>query len=211
MRTVFVAPGRLERWVVKFGERHPGVRAQLYRDRAELSAPDSAAAVLYPPFGSLPGSQAGTDANPEDVAVALAARAQSVEVIRVLLLRRGGYACAVLTGDALSAAKVASRQRSGQQRSGQQHSARRRDGQVQALLNPVVDVAARILLPVNAGDVLVTGGDRALVEQALSDPRLTPLTGIRLGRHLEIGDPTSELVKKLPDLARAIRITLEED
>jgi hypothetical protein len=74
-----------------------------------------------------------------------------------------------------------------------------------------VDVAARILLPVNAGDVLVTGGDRALVEQALSDPRLTPLTGIRLGRHLEIGDPTSELVKKLPDLARAIRITLEED
>ena len=225
MRTVYVAAARVERWVAGFGERHPGVRTFVHADRVELEAPDGSTAVLYPAFDPLIDSPAGQlEAPPEaptsaqEAAAALVANAHSVPVLRALLIRRGGYACAVLTGDTVTASKVGSRYVQGRTAAGgwsQQRFARRRAGQVHGLVGTAIEVAVRVLLPGIGDDApgtnaLVTGGDRALLDRVLADPRLRPLTRLRRGLHLEIGDPRFDLVKELPERGRAIRIALDE-
>ena len=215
MKAVYVGAGRLERWVTGFGERHPGVRAGAYPDRVELTAPDGSTATLYPCFEPLNGVDGvdGGASSPADLAAALVANANSVPVLRALLIRRGGYACAVVSVDRVTASKVGSRYVQGRTAAGgwsQQRFARRRDGQVDALVGSATEVAVRILLPTSAGDGLITGGDKPLIDRMLADPRLRSLSGLRRGPHLEIGDPKSDLVKALAERARAIRITLDE-
>jgi len=217
MRAVFVDAARLERWVAGFEQRHPGVRAEVVSpqvglaEQIELSAPDGSSAVLFPAFG--PVTKLGPKTTPATAALALVADAQRVQVLRALLVRRGGYACAVLTDDTVTASKVGSRYVQGRTAAGgqsQHRYARRRDGQVQGLIESATEVAVRVLLPVSAWDGLVTGGDKALVDQVLADPRLQSLGRLRRGPHLEIGDPKFDLVKELPRRGRAIRILLDE-
>jgi hypothetical protein len=236
MRTVYVGVARVQRWVAGFGERHPGVRAIVHDDRVELAAPDGSTAILYPAFGplihpaELPDPAQPTPAQPTptqptpaqpapaqltsaEAAQALVANAHSVPVLRALLIRRGGYACAVLTGDTVTASKVGSRYVQGRTAAGgwsQQRFARRRDGQVHGLVGTATDVAVRVLLPGLGDDALITGGDQALIQRVLADPRLRPLSRLRRGLHLEIGDPKFDLVKELPERGRAIRIALDE-
>jgi hypothetical protein len=212
VKAVYVGAGRLERWVTGFGERHPGVRASGYPDRVEVAARDGSTATLYPCFEPLDGlDDAGP--SPADLAGLLVANANSVPGLRALLIRRGGYACAVVSVDRVTASKVGSRYVQGRTAAGgwsQQRFARRRDGQVDALVGSATEVAVRILLPVSAGDGLITGGDKPLIDRVLADPRLRSLAGLRRGPHLEIGDPKSDLVRTLAQRARAIRITLDE-
>jgi hypothetical protein len=216
MRTVLVAAGRLERWVGGFGDRHPGVGVVMHADRVELDAPDGSRAILYPAFGplDLTGPDAGVPGpTPAQAAAALVANAYSVPVLRALLIRRGGYACAVLTGERVTSSKVGSRYVQGRTAAGgwsQQRFARRRDGQVHGLIGTATEVAVRVLLPGLGDDALITGGDRALIDRVLADPRLRPLSQLRRGLHLEIGDPKFDLVKELPERGRAIRIALDE-
>jgi hypothetical protein len=207
----------VERWVAGFGERHPGVRTIVHADRVELDAPDGSTAILYPAFDPLIDSAVGVppegEPTPTQAATALVANAHSVPVLRALLIRRGGYACAVLTGDTVTASKVGSRYVQGRTAAGgwsQQRFARRRDGQVHGLVGTTTEVAVRVLLPGIGDDALITGGDRALIDRVLADPRLRPLSRLRRGLHLEIGDPKFDLVKELPERGRAIRIALDE-
>jgi hypothetical protein len=151
--------------------------------------------------------------SPGQAASALVANSGGVPVFRALLVRRGGYACVVVDGDRVSASKIGSRHVQGRTAAGgwsQQRFARRREGQAQVLVDSATEVAVRVLLPAGAGDALVTGGDRPLIEQVLADPRLEPLTRLRRGPHLDVGDPKAELVQDLPGVGRAIRITLDE-
>jgi hypothetical protein len=215
-RTVEVGSGRLERWITGFGERHPGASVRFAPDEVELSAPDGSHAVLHPPFppmtAGLPIGGDGAELLSEGGA-ARVANARGVAVLRVLMIRRGGYACAVVTGHHVTASKVGSRYVQGRTAAGgwsQQRFARRREGQTQALLGSALEVAARVLLPCSPDDALVTGGDRPLLDRLLTDARLKPLTALRAGPHLEIGDPKSDLVKDLPERARAVRIRLDE-
>jgi hypothetical protein len=228
IRSVYVSAARLPGWVSGFGERHPGVRTTVHADRVELAAPDGATATLYPAFEPLTDPAAGLpdvpglrgisadppdEPTPAQAAAALVANAHSVPVLRALLIRRGGYACAVLTGDTVTASKVGSRYVQGRTAAGgwsQQRFARRRAGQVHGLVGTATEVAVRLLLPGIGDDALITGGDRSLLDRVLADPRLQPLLRLRRGPHLEIGDPRSDLVQELPERGRSIRIALDE-
>ena len=173
----------------------------------ELAGPPPGQLPPDPPLHPL--GQAG----PAQAAAALVANAHSVPGLRVLLIRRGGYACAVLAGDTVTSSKIGSRYVQGRTAAGgwsQQRFARRRDGQAQALVGSATEVAVRVLLPAGPDDALVTGGDRPLIDQVLADPRLAALNRLRRGPHLDIGDPRIDLVQELPRTARAIRITLDE-
>ncbi|MFI7589015.1 acVLRF1 family peptidyl-tRNA hydrolase [Spongisporangium articulatum] len=202
-REIRVGADRLERWVAGFRERHGPPTELLESDVLTLRAPDGATAVLhatYPPLSGAP------------TPAALAANAGADRVVAVLLVRRGGYACAVVHGDRVTASKVGSRYVQGRTAAGgwsQQRFARRREGQAKQLLGDVVEVAQRVLLPAGA-DVLATGGDRALVTDVLNDTRLASLRSLDAGPYLEVGDPKSDVVKALPDRLRAVRITLTE-
>jgi len=174
-------------------------------DGLRLAAPDGSTATLAPPF-PMPGDVT-------DVA-GLLASASGDRRCAALLVRRGGYACAVLDGGSVTASKVGSRYVQSRTAAGgwsQQRFARRREGQARELVQAAVETAARVLLPaLGPTSWLVTGGDRPLVEAALAAPRLAALGRLPRGPHLAVGDPRSDVVRALPGLLRAVRIVLIE-
>jgi hypothetical protein len=210
VRVIEVGAGRLARWCAGFGERHGGpVAVGRSGDRLVLTASDGATAALVPGF-----------AWPDDV-VDLPSALVWVAAPRrcaALLVRRGGYACALLdtarpSAAAVTASKVGSRYVQSRTAAGgwsQQRFARRRENQARDLSRAVADVAVRLLLP-GPADWLVTGGDRPLVDAVLADPRLRPLAELPRGPHLAMGDPRAADVRRLPELVSAVRIELPED
>jgi hypothetical protein len=215
MKVLEVGAGRLERWCVGFVERHGGPLAVARQGGAlTLTASDGAVATMVPPFPLPDGRPDG----PPNGAVTLHEVLAWVAAPRrcaVLLVRRGGYACALVdTGRpraaAVTVSKVGSRYVQARTAAGgwsQQRFARRRENQARDLVRAVVDVAARLLVP-GPADWLVTGGDRPLVESVLSDPRLRSLAALPRGPHLAVGDPRSGDVRTLPDRLIAVRVTV---
>jgi peptide subunit release factor 1 (eRF1) len=110
--------------------------------------------------------------------------------------------------------KVGSRQVHGRSAAGgqsQQRFARRREGQARVALAAAADNAARILLPELARlDAVVVGGDRAAVDEVMTDRRLHPLLPLLTGRLLDVPDPRLKVLQTTPDLFRAVRIRLVE-
>ena len=206
-RTVHVDARRLERWVAGFGERHGAVATELADGAVVLCGADGSLASLavpYPPLDLTPA--------PDPVA-ALAAHARADRRVAALLVRRGGYAVALVAGadgGAVTASKVGARYVQGRTAAGgwsQQRFARRREGQTAALLDAAAAAAARVLGGAPA-DAVVTGGDRALADRLLADPRLRDLARLPRERHLDVGDPRAADVAALPERLRGIRITL---
>jgi hypothetical protein len=230
-----VPADRLPGWVAGFSGRHGGIRpvaTSAATGVLEVLGADGATAVLHagypaaahrPPdagHGTPAGSGDSPDKTPErprdglaEAVEALAAAAFGPDTVRVLLVRRGGYGIAVVTGSRLVATKVGSRYVQGRTAAGgwsQQRFARRRQDQADHLVRAAADVAVRLLLPAGADDALVTGGDRPLVEQVLADPRLSALHGLTRGPHLPVGDPSAALLKELPRRVRSVRVTISD-
>lgn len=199
-RWVTVPPERLERWLAGFAERHGEVTTSAAEDLVTLTAPDGAVATCEVPFPPLVGS--------------LVEHSSQVRRVGVLLVRLGGYAAGVFEGRALVASKVGSRQVHGRSAAGgqsQQRFARRREGQARVALGAAADNVVRVLLP-EAGrlDAVVLGGDRAAVDEVLTDRRLAPLLPLVSGRLLDVPDPRLKVLQETPDLFRAVRIRLVE-
>jgi hypothetical protein len=207
-RVVEVGAGRLRRWCEGFAERHGGPPAVTRCGPGlVLTGPDGATATLIPGFGW-----------PEGLCDLSAAFSWVVAPRRcaVVLVRRGGYACALVdTGRpgsaALTASKIGTRYVQSRTAAGgwsQQRFARRRANQARDLARSVTDVADRLLRP-GPADWLVTGGDRPLVDAVLADSRLRALAALPRGPHLAIGDPRAA-VHSLPELMAAVRIRLTD-
>jgi peptide subunit release factor 1 (eRF1) len=199
-RWVTVPPERLERWLAGFAERHGDVTAHATDDLLTLTAADGAVAECDVPFPPLQGS--------------LVEHALVVRRVGVLLVRLGGYAAGVFEGRTLVSSKVGSRQVHGRSAAGgqsQQRFARRREGQARVALGAAADNVVRILVP-EAGrlDAVVVGGDRAAVDEVLTDRRLAPLLPLVTGRLLDVPDPRLKVLKETPDLFRSVRIRITE-
>lgn len=209
-RTVSVEARRIPLWVRRFADEHGPTLATVTADGLHLQAGDRTAATLV--IGVLPWSPPdGTDLQPSDLADALAAHLLAARRCAVLLVRRGGYAVAVLDGDRVVSSKVGHRYVQGRTAAGgwsQQRFARRRDNQTAELVGTAAEHAARLLVGLRADHLLVPGGDRALVERVLADPRLRDLARLPRARHLGVGDPRTEVLRAVPGLLREVRITL---
>jgi Actinobacteria/chloroflexi VLRF1 release factor len=211
-RRLEVDADRLQRWVNGFAERHGAVSASLDPERLSLTAADGSTAVCRVPFPPLGGPHpaAGTAG---ELAGRVAAHAARPHRVLAVLVRRGGYACAVLEGDRVHASKVGSRYVQSRTAAGgwsQQRFARRRQNQAAELVGAVVEVALRVLVPHAGAGLLVTGGDRALADEVLADRRLSALLRLPRGPHLEVPDPKAGLVADLPRRLRLVRIALTE-
>jgi hypothetical protein len=203
-RTVHVDARRLERWVAGFGERHGAVTTEVVDGAVVLSGADGALASLAVPYPPLDLAGAA------DPVAALVAHALAGRRVAVLLVRRGGYAVALVAGGTVAASKVGSRYVQGRTAAGgwsQQRFARRREGQTAGLLDAAAATAVRVLAG-PAPDVVVTGGDRTLADRLLADPRLRDLARLPRERHLDVGDPRAADVAALPERLRGVRITL---
>jgi hypothetical protein len=193
MPTVSVPAGRFPRWVANFGTRHGGVSLTVAEGRLRGSAPDGSTFVAALPF------DAAYDGEPEEFAEA----AVAPPTWGVLLVRKGGFAVAALSGADLVAHKIGQRHVQGRTKAGghsQLRFARRRDNQARAAYQAAADHAARILLP----GPLVTGGDRAAVDDVLTDPRLAGLTVVE--PWLAVPDPRRAVLDQAFLDAQAIRV-----
>jgi hypothetical protein len=198
-RTVSVPASRLARWIDGFVERHGG-SPHMVDGVLAIDGSDGATARLIPLF---PFDGATTDSFVEHVG--------NPPRCAVLLIRRGGFAAAIVAGGAVIASDVGRRHVQGRTAAGgwsQQRFARRRQKQSDELVDAAVDYAVRVILPALPVEWLVTGGDRPLIDQALTDPRLRPLQSLRRGPHLEVPDPRRDVVTALPEKLSSARIDL---
>ncbi len=231
-RTVTVPAARLARWVDGFAVRHGGAEAERTPDGFVLRGRDGERAEAVLPFLPWDGSEVSSDC--ASMAAAALAHVSLPRRTVVLIVRRGGYACAVVeTGPAAGqviVSKVGSRYVQGRTAAGgwsQQRYARRRDKQASELVQAVADHAARLLRPAlgearrpggvdSSGSLggswervwLVTGGDRALVGEVLADRRLEAVAGLTSWGHLPIGDPDRAVVAGLPERLTCVSLTL---
>ena len=176
--TVFVPPVRFDRWVVNVEERHGTVDLVVEEGRLAGLAADGSTFTARLPLGA---SYAG----PAEVEAFVAA-VELPEVWGVLLVRKGGFAAARLSGPDLVEHKVGQRHVQGRSKAGgqsQQRFARRRANQARQAYAAAAEHAARILRP----GPLVTGGDHTAVEEVLADPRIDGL--IVVEPWLPVGDP----------------------
>jgi hypothetical protein len=199
-RTVQVPASRLERWIAGFVQRHDGARQEVREGTLHLIGGDGGSAKITSGFPL----QAAT---PE----AFIADAQCLPRAGVVLIRRGGFAAAVVDDGAVVASDIGRRHVQGRTAAGgwsQQRFARRRDKQVHELVDAAVTYVARVLLPALPLDYLSTGGDRALLDDLLDDPRLRPLASVPRGPHLDVPDPRRDVVDSLPVRLSTLRIDL---
>ena len=219
-RWVEVPPERLVRWVDSFAARHGAVIAEPGRQVVVLRARDGAVAACHPPFPPMPqpgpAQQDPAQQDPAEQAELMAAHAAAGRTVGVLLVRLGGHAVGVFTGDPprLAISKTGSRLVHGRAAAGgwsQHRFARRRENQAAAALRAAADTAVAVLGPY-AGrlDAVVLGGDRRAMAGVRADPRLAPFMARAAERFLTVPDPRLAVLKDTPRLFRAVRIQLTE-
>ena len=129
----------------------------------------------------------------------------------VILVRRGGFAAAIVDGGGVLASGLGRRHVQGRTAAGgwsQQRFARRRQKQADELVHAAAARAAEVVLPALPVEYVVTGGDRALVQQVLSDPSLRALADVPTGAHLAVPDPRRDVIDGLPEQLSQVRIDL---
>lgn len=195
MTTVLVPDARLPRWVVNFGTRHEGADLAVVGGRLCGTAPDGSNFAAALPFAAAYGGRPEVDA--------FVAAAVTPPTWGVLIVRKGGFAVARLSGGDLVEHKIGQRHVQGRTKAGgqsQQRFARRRDNQARVAYQAAADHAARILRP----GPLVTGGDRTAVDDVLADPRLRGLTVVE--PWLAVPDPRRQILDQAITDAQAIRV-----
>jgi VLRF1 release factor-like protein len=219
-RWIEVSPERFAGWIAGFDGRHGGpLGIEAGPDLVLFRGADGAAAACHPPFPPLPG--AAPDDPPPGTARAvvrqahrIAAHAAADRTVGVLLVRLGGYAAGVFTGDPprLADSKVGSRLVHGRSAAGgqsQHRFARRREKQAAEALAAAADTAVRVFGRYGGPlDAVVLGGDRRAMAGLRDDPRLRPYFDLATGRFLTVPDPRLAVLRDTPRLFRAIRIQL---
>jgi hypothetical protein len=214
-RWVEVPPERLVRWVDDFAARHGPTMAEPGPEVTMLRAGDGTAAACHPPFTPLPQPAEGRR-DPARQAELMAAHAAADRTVGVLLVRLGGHAVGVFTGDPprLAASKTGSRLVHGRAAAGgtsQRRFARRRENQASAALRAAADTALAVLGPyADRLDAVVLGGDRRAMAGVRADPRLAPFMARAVERFLTVPDPRLAVLKDTPRLFRAVRIRITE-
>ena len=126
----------------------------------------------------------------------------------VLLVRKGGFAVARLRAGEAVASKVGQRHVQGRTKAGGQSQlrfARRRDGQARLAYQAAAEHAARILAGLTGP--LVTGGDRAAIDEVLTDVRLRRMAVV--GPWLSVPDPRRAVLEQAIADARSAWIEVE--
>jgi hypothetical protein len=201
MPTVLVPSTRIERWVLNFNGRHGQTALGVSDGALTGAAGDGSTFTARLPFD---GEYDGLP----DVA---AFRLEALPPDRwgVLLVRKGGFAVARLAGTELVEHKVGQRHVQGRTKAGgqsQQRFSRRRDNQARQAFEAAADHAARIL-GASGNAMLVTGGDRAAVDEVLADSRLARLRVVE--PWLPVPDPKRAVLDQAVADAQAIRVDVD--
>jgi len=196
--TVSVPPTRVARWVENFGARHGGVVFSVDAGGLNGVATDGSTFAAEAPFDRAYDGTASVEPFVESC--------RPPDDWGVLLVRKGGFAIARLTGETLVESKTGQRHVQGRTKAGgqsQQRFARRRDNQARVAYEAAAEHAARILGGV---PLLVTGGDHAAVEAVLADRRLAGMVVVQ--PFLAVPDPRRGVLEQAILDAGNVRISV---
>ena len=171
--TILVPAARVSRWIENFEARHGDTTFLVAAGSLTGTATDGSTFAARLPFDQQYGGA--------PAAAAFNAAVRAPADWGVLLVRKGGFAIARLSGEETVESKVGQRHVQGRTKAGgqsQQRFARRRDNQARQAFEAAADHAARILAGLDGP--VVTGGDHTALEEVLADPRL---------RHVRVTGP----------------------
>ena len=199
MALVYVPPARLPRWLENFAASHG--EPTLAVESAGLCgvAPDGSTFEARLPFGRAYDGPA--------VAERFLAQAEPPHAWGILLVRKGGFAVARMSGATITEHKVGQRHVQGRSKAGgwsQQRFARRREQQARAAYDAAGDHAHRILT--GGLEVLVTGGDRTALEAVLAESELARLP--RDPHVLEVHEPRRAELDRAIERACSVRMSV---
>lgn len=206
-RVAFVSGDRLPGWVERFAASHGPLAEQELDGGLQLRAADGAVALLQPPW-----PEDGRPGRGSDAVARLAALAAQSRRVGVVLVRRGGYSVAVVSGGAVLASKTGTRHVQSRTAAGgwsQQRFARRRANQADALVEAVAGHAARIFADQRI-EYLAPGGDQTLAELVLAEPVLKPYAALARLASLDVPDPRAAVLKKAAADLCAVRIRVTD-
>jgi hypothetical protein len=195
--TVLVPRERLQRWLANFESRHGPTELTAVEGHLTGRAEDGSSFEAVAPFDAVVA-----EATYESLEHAAAAP----EDWGILLVRKGGFAVARLSGEQVVESKVGQRHVQGRTKAGgqsQQRFARRRDNQARAAYEAAADHAAE---RIRAVPLLVIGGDHAAVVAVLEDPRLRTVAGRVRGSFLTVPDPRRGVLESAIRDACSVRI-----
>lgn len=206
-RVAFVSGDRLPGWVERFAASHGPLREEALDAGLRLSAADGAEALL-----SAPWPEDGRPGRGSDAVSRLASLASQPRSIGAVLVRRGGYSVAVVSGGGVLASKTGTRHVQSRTAAGgwsQQRFARRRANQADALVEAVAEHAVRIFAE-HRIEYLAPGGDRTLAELVLAEPVLKLYAARPRLPFLDVPDPRAAVLKKAAADLCAVRITVTD-
>ena len=210
-RLVEVPAERLAGWAARFAAAHGGADVQAGPDAVRLVAADGSHAELEVPWPPLPPAEGPTAQDPVE---ALAAHAGAPRTALVVLVRRGGWAVGTSVAGELTDHTTGTRYVQSRTAAGgwsQQRYARRRTGQAAVLAGAAADAVVKVLArSAPAPQVLVRGGDRLLVAEVLSDPRLAAVAALPASPLLDVPDPRLDVLAAAAGRARAVRVRVEQ-
>jgi hypothetical protein len=214
-RVIEVDVDRLPGWVERFAGRHGASSTELAvtgvgQSCVSVTAADGARADLAIPYGPL-GHADHADRAPIQ---RLIDQVVAPRTVGVLLVRRGGWAAAVVADGAVVASDTGGGYVQGTTKAGgwsQQRYARRRGNQTQQVWDRAADGAVGVFAAHRpALGALVTGGDRAGIAAVLTDDRLVHLVPLVDPRFFAIGDPNRTVLDDVVRRLRCVVITLNE-
>lgn len=185
--------------MANFEQRHGATEYAVSRGALQGTAADGSDFSAVLPFDAQFAGEPGPEA------FAAATRDAQPADWGLLLVRKGGFAVARMSGDSFAESKVGQRHVQGRTKAGgqsQQRFSRRRDNQARQAFEVAADHAARIL---GSGPrPVVVGGDHGAVEEVLGDARLRHLTVVE--PWLPVPDPRRGILEQAARDACAARI-----
>lgn len=214
-RLAEVAPERLPGWVERFTTSHGSVTTTVEGDTVVLDAADATRAVMIVPWPPLVLEPPDDGSSPgADVLAALVAHAALPRTAVVLLVRRGGYSAGLARDGTLLDHSGGTRYVQGRTAAGgwsQQRYAHRRANQADALVGAAASTASHVVERSTAApEVLVVGGDRALLDDVLAHPSLAALAALPRGPLLDVPDPRHAVLVDAARRARCVRVLVTD-
>ena len=206
-RLAFVSGDRLPGWVERFAASHGTVAEEELDGGLQLRAADGATALLQAPW-----PVAGRPGRGIDAVSRLASLAGQPRRVGAVLVRRGGYSVAVVSGGTVIVSKTGTRHVQSRTAAGgwsQQRFARRRANQADALVEAVAGHAARIFAEQQI-EYIAPGGDQALAELVLAEPALKQYGPLARLPFLDVPDPRAAVLKKAAADLCAVRIRVTD-
>ncbi len=206
-RVAFVSGARLPGWVERFAASHGALVEEELDAGLRLRAADGAVALLQAPW-----PVDGRPGRGGDAVARLTSLAGQPRSIGTVLVRRGGYSVAVVSGSAVLASKTGTRHVQSRTAAGgwsQQRFARRRANQADALVEAVAEHAGRIFAE-HRIEYLAPGGDRTLADQVLAEPVLKRYAGLPRLAFLDVPDPRAAVLKKAAAELCSVRILVTD-